>query len=274
MERVRPPKYIQGTESISSSGQSYQIERVEGNLYVNGSNNTVTIDEVIGTVVVSGINNMINIRTQDPRARVSSSQSNYVVVDRMATVPNRQPQGYIARPLGPPIRPASSHSTNTSTNNYLFNYRYSDDMHRADRPRNSYFFEGATRWLQNFFGGSNQNQRRVAQYNYPPISINFNQPAAPTIQPSYRHSAGVLDEDYVVVKYGLTVPIAKTKLRPGQPDKNCAVCQDTIQMARDQSCHPDCFHWFHFGCLKPWLRDHDNCPVCKKRVEKLFRPLL
>ena len=78
----------------------------------------------------------------------------------------------------------------------------------------------------------------------------------------------------MLAKYGREIRIDKTRRRPNQPNKDCPVCQDVIEMSGEESMHTDCYHWFHVGCLTPWLRDNDACPVCKKRVDKLFRPLL
>ncbi|RMX45359.1 hypothetical protein pdam_00000818 [Pocillopora damicornis] len=47
-----------------------------------------------------------------------------------------------------------------------------------------------------------------------------------------------------------------------ESDKFCAVCKEQCSKDEDVRRLP-CSHIFHFGCIKPWLKMHDSCPVCR-----------
>lgn len=43
-------------------------------------------------------------------------------------------------------------------------------------------------------------------------------------------------------------------------DGECAICQEDL----DHDCRRmRCGHVYHFGCLAPWLRIHNTCPICR-----------
>jgi hypothetical protein len=47
----------------------------------------------------------------------------------------------------------------------------------------------------------------------------------------------------------------------------CAICLDTIHVGEiiaTSSMHK-CFHAFHEGCIQIWLREHDECPMCRRK---------
>lgn len=49
----------------------------------------------------------------------------------------------------------------------------------------------------------------------------------------------------------------------------CAICQEYFRVGEEfiplpcNQTHP---HKFHKGCIRPWLRGHDTCPVCRGKV--------
>ncbi|OMJ95431.1 hypothetical protein SteCoe_1196 [Stentor coeruleus] len=43
-------------------------------------------------------------------------------------------------------------------------------------------------------------------------------------------------------------------------EEDCPICQDSLE----SNCRRmRCGHVYHFSCLRPWLRMHNTCPVCR-----------
>ncbi|CAJ1948301.1 unnamed protein product [Cylindrotheca closterium] len=45
----------------------------------------------------------------------------------------------------------------------------------------------------------------------------------------------------------------------------CPICWAEYE-ENDEICYsqnPRCTHTFHFDCIKPWLKNHDRCPICR-----------
>lgn len=45
----------------------------------------------------------------------------------------------------------------------------------------------------------------------------------------------------------------------------CAICFDDLHDSEDVIVTP-CKHGFHPECIKPWFKDHSECPFCRQRV--------
>ena len=45
----------------------------------------------------------------------------------------------------------------------------------------------------------------------------------------------------------------------------CPVCTEDIKVSEKAMFMP-CGHIFHPDCLKPWLKDHNTCPVCRHEL--------
>lgn len=45
----------------------------------------------------------------------------------------------------------------------------------------------------------------------------------------------------------------------------CSVCIVDFALG-DKGMFLPCGHTFHPDCIKPWLRDHNTCPVCRKEL--------
>jgi E3 ubiquitin-protein ligase RNF115/126 len=46
---------------------------------------------------------------------------------------------------------------------------------------------------------------------------------------------------------------------------SCPVCIDEISIGNEAMFMP-CGHIFHPNCLKPWLKDNNTCPICRKEL--------
>lgn len=46
-------------------------------------------------------------------------------------------------------------------------------------------------------------------------------------------------------------------------DDNCSVCLMEFAMGDKYIVIPDCNHIYHSECLKLWLKENNNCPICR-----------
>lgn len=47
----------------------------------------------------------------------------------------------------------------------------------------------------------------------------------------------------------------------------CAVCTEEVA-ARQAVVRLPCAHWYHAGCIGPWLRIRTNCPTCRAELPR------
>ncbi|GAN09073.1 conserved hypothetical protein [Mucor ambiguus] len=55
----------------------------------------------------------------------------------------------------------------------------------------------------------------------------------------------------------------------------CIICLQPLITSGDHPAVIPCGHVYHRGCLQPWVREHRNCPLCKKACtqQKIISPL-
>ena len=46
---------------------------------------------------------------------------------------------------------------------------------------------------------------------------------------------------------------------------NCAICLEDYKLG-DKISYLPCFHFYHYKCIKKWLKCSTKCPLCKKEV--------
>lgn len=46
---------------------------------------------------------------------------------------------------------------------------------------------------------------------------------------------------------------------------DCSICMDEAELGSEVTELP-CHHWFHFDCIKAWLKEHDTCPHCRQGI--------
>ncbi|XP_059642456.1 E3 ubiquitin-protein ligase AIP2 [Cornus florida] len=49
------------------------------------------------------------------------------------------------------------------------------------------------------------------------------------------------------------------------PDAECSICKENLVVS-DKMQELPCQHTFHPPCLKPWLDEHNSCPICRHEL--------
>ncbi|OVA13017.1 zinc finger protein [Macleaya cordata] len=65
-----------------------------------------------------------------------------------------------------------------------------------------------------------------------------------------------------VVKKLKVIPVTEEILAKLQSSTRCSVCQEEL-VIDDKMQELPCKHFFHPPCLKPWLDEHNSCPICR-----------
>uniref|UniRef100_A0ACD5XUC0 Uncharacterized protein n=1 Tax=Avena sativa TaxID=4498 RepID=A0ACD5XUC0_AVESA len=60
-------------------------------------------------------------------------------------------------------------------------------------------------------------------------------------------------------------PPPAVRATPGVAGTVCAVCTDEIAVA-DAVVRLPCAHWYHAGCIAPWLGIRSTCPMCRAEL--------
>jgi E3 ubiquitin-protein ligase AIP2 len=76
--------------------------------------------------------------------------------------------------------------------------------------------------------------------------------AAPSVPPASKE---------VVAKLPV-MTLTKEFLAKLEKDAECAICKENL-VAGDKMQELPCKHTFHPPCLKPWLDEHNSCPICR-----------
>ncbi|KAK9099620.1 hypothetical protein Syun_026665 [Stephania yunnanensis] len=61
------------------------------------------------------------------------------------------------------------------------------------------------------------------------------------------------------------VTVTKEVLERLGTETQCAVCQENLSI-NDSMQELPCQHLFHPPCLKPWLDEHNSCPICRHEL--------
>uniref|UniRef100_A0A7E4W852 RING-type domain-containing protein n=1 Tax=Panagrellus redivivus TaxID=6233 RepID=A0A7E4W852_PANRE len=68
------------------------------------------------------------------------------------------------------------------------------------------------------------------------------------------------------------IPKIKVSQERVENEAQCTTCMEMFGL-EEEVCRLDCDHIFHEGCIVPWLRIHNTCPVCRGEVvSKKWRP--
>ena len=72
------------------------------------------------------------------------------------------------------------------------------------------------------------------------------------------------DED--INKYLNEIEINEISLKKYNKQK-CIICLDNYSIS-DKICFLPCLHYFHFNCIKNWVKESNKCPICKHNIKK------
>uniref|UniRef100_A0A0E0LYP2 RING-type domain-containing protein n=1 Tax=Oryza punctata TaxID=4537 RepID=A0A0E0LYP2_ORYPU len=83
--------------------------------------------------------------------------------------------------------------------------------------------------------------------------------------------AGADDEHFPVddaaAVHGHALPVAVLAPEEVVGAVVCAVCTEEVA-ARQPVVRLPCAHWYHAGCIGPWLRIRTNCPTCRAELPR------
>jgi hypothetical protein len=51
----------------------------------------------------------------------------------------------------------------------------------------------------------------------------------------------------------------------------CSICYDECEPSQRLLKPAECDHCFHEKCLTPWIREHSNCPNCRRETQTILR---
>jgi len=87
-----------------------------------------------------------------------------------------------------------------------------------------------------------------------------------------EESTDTLHSDFLPQDYRLHIAdmrqTKRFKMFPGHPScgRQCAICQNELQINDDCRQIKVCVHVFHSNCIEPWFRMNMKCPLCKREV--------
>lgn len=58
---------------------------------------------------------------------------------------------------------------------------------------------------------------------------------------------------------------AMLKSKTGEEGAECCICKEKLRVGDEMQEMP-CKHLFHPLCLKPWLDEHNSCPICRHEL--------
>lgn len=50
-------------------------------------------------------------------------------------------------------------------------------------------------------------------------------------------------------------------------EADCNICLEKVGTNGSKSCELPCGHAFDKSCLSTWLKEHDNCPCCRAKLD-------
>lgn len=83
------------------------------------------------------------------------------------------------------------------------------------------------------------------------------------------------DRAYNLDEYNLP-PEGTEQIPPVSPQnknhfEDCSICFNPIFKKGFNACYLECFHWYHFECLKGWCSESRQCPVCRRDFTNILK---
>ena len=109
----------------------------------------------------------------------------------------------------------------------------------------------------------NQNQLRSIEIRRQALQTN-------QVSPDFSRDAGYFSKYATTPSVPTSVaPIAKPN-REAFGVQDCAICLEPLNANDNLTKCCQCGHCSHRTCLDEWLKDHNECPLCRKRCEINF----
>lgn len=61
--------------------------------------------------------------------------------------------------------------------------------------------------------------------------------------------------------------VIKAIIKDKEEDTSCTICYEEFEVTKEPYLYTKCLHPFCLSCIKLWLREHDTCPACRKKIE-------
>ena len=92
------------------------------------------------------------------------------------------------------------------------------------------------------------------------ILINYNSNSLSENNSSYDSNSNNIDINSQLSSRKL---LNIDKLSPDK--KTCIICLENFKES-DKIINLSCFHMFHNNCIRTWLNNNNNCPLCKNKI--------
>lgn len=77
-----------------------------------------------------------------------------------------------------------------------------------------------------------------------------------------------LGEQMGKVYVGLTdEQIDSLPLERVDTNTNCSICLNSINAGNKATALKPCHHFYHFDCIKQWLKSNKTCPLCLQEIQ-------
>ncbi|XP_004291272.1 PREDICTED: E3 ubiquitin-protein ligase AIP2 [Fragaria vesca subsp. vesca] len=111
-------------------------------------------------------------------------------------------------------------------------------------------------------GGDSQDTANLLQS----LIDNLDSVLPPGILDDVRGAPRVPPASKKVVANLPVITITEEKLKKLGEEAECCICKENL-VVNDKMQELPCKHTFHPPCLKPWLDEHNSCPICRHELE-------
>lgn len=82
------------------------------------------------------------------------------------------------------------------------------------------------------------------------------------------------NEEYIIFDKETINLFQAMKIKNAAGD--CSICLEKIDPTKKSKriTNLECLHWFHYDCIKKWLKAQDTCPTCRHKVEVVIEQQL
>ena len=160
---------------------------------------------------------------------------------------------------GPNINPFNNNYNNNGPNINPFNNNYNNNGPNINPFNNNYNNNNNNRFNNNINNNFHQQER---------FHFNFNNQNNNNIPTTNREVINRVDVNPTKnnILNSLNENILKDVRNLNGENKKCIICQDEY-INNDRVIYLPCIHFFHKNCIKTWLKNRSECPICKFKID-------